>query len=249
MVGDVAVHARVAEHVPAWFPAIVLVHGLGVSSRYMRPLARELAPFYRVFALDLPGFGRSDKPRRSLGLVEQAETLSGWMRATGLRAATLVGNSYGAQIALELAARRPRLVQRLVLVGPTTDPRFRTRRQQIARLFLDATREPISLLGIALTDYLRCGPRRMLAGLGEALAQPVAERLAGVAAPTLVVRGMRDPLVSAPWAEQVASGLPAGRLVVVAGAAHAAHYGAPRSVARSIRRFVDEQAPAAVAVA
>ena len=137
-----------AESVPSWFPAVVLVHGLGVSSRYMAPLARELSPFYRVFAVDLPGFGRSDTPPRRLGLVETAETLAAWMRTTGLRAATLVGNSYGCQIAVELAARRPRMVQRLVLVGPTTDPAFRTRRQQLARLLLDGLR--VLRLGAAL---------------------------------------------------------------------------------------------------
>lgn len=249
MLGPLALHARVAERVPSSRPAVVLVHGLGVSSRYMAPLARELAPFHRVFALDLPGFGRSDKPARALGLVELAEAVASFMRATGLRAATIVGNSYGCQLAVELAARRPRMVERLVLIGPTTDPAYRTRRQQIARLLVDATREPVSLLGIAVTDYLHCGPRRILRTLRDALAQRLEERLAAVLAPALVVRGLRDPLVSAAWAERVASELPAGRLVVVPGTAHAAHYAAPRSVAGTIRRFVEEQAPAAAAVA
>ena len=85
MVGGLAVNARVADRVPTWFPAVALVHGLGVSSRYMAALARQLAPFYRVFAVDLPGFGRSEKPPQALGLVELAEALAGWMRATGLR--------------------------------------------------------------------------------------------------------------------------------------------------------------------
>jgi pimeloyl-ACP methyl ester carboxylesterase len=243
MAGGLAVHAWVADRVPSWFPAVVLVHGLGVSSRYMLRLARELAPFYRVFALDLPGFGRSERPWRPLGLVELAEALASWMRATGLRSATLVGNSYGCQVAVELAARRPRLVERLVLIGPTTDPAYRTRRHQVARLVLDAVREPLSLLALAARDYVRAGPRVVLNALGEALAHPLEARLPAVTAPALVVRGMRDPLVSAAWAERVASALPAGRLAVVPDVAHAAHYAAPRSVARTIRRFVDEQPP------
>jgi 2-hydroxy-6-oxonona-2,4-dienedioate hydrolase len=249
MVGGLAVHARVADRVPSWFPAVVLVHGLGVSSRYMCALAQELAPFYRVFAVDLPGFGRSEKPPRPLGLVELAEAVASWMRATGLRSATVVGNSYGCQIAVELGARRPRLVERLVLVGPTTDPAYRTRRQQLVRLLLDAIREPISLLGLAVGDYLRCGPRVMLKSLADAVDHPLEARLPVVVAPALVVRGMRDALVSAAWAERVASELPAGRLAVVPGVAHAAHYAAPRSVARTVRRFVDEQPPARAAVA
>jgi pimeloyl-ACP methyl ester carboxylesterase len=114
---------------------------------------------------------------------------------------------------------------------------------------VDALREPLSLLGIALTDYVRCGTRRMLHGLREAVEQPLEHRLPLVVAPALVVRGMCDPLVSARWAERVASELPAGRLVVMPGAAHAAHYTSPRSVGRTIRRFVDEQAPARAALA
>ena len=43
-------------------PAVVLVHGLVVSSRYMLPVAEQLAPYYRVYAPDLPGFGKSAKP-------------------------------------------------------------------------------------------------------------------------------------------------------------------------------------------
>lgn len=249
MVGGLAVHARVADFVPSWFPAVALVHGLGVSSRYMTALARELSPFYRVFAVDLPGFGRSEKPPSPFGLVEFSEALANWMRATGLRSATLVANSYGCQIAVELATRRPRMVERLVLIGPTTDPAYRTRRQQIAQLLLDAVREPISLLGLAVSEYLRSGPRVILKSLAEAVANPLETRLPLVVAPTLVIRGMRDPLVSAAWAERVASELPAGRLAVVPGVAHAAHYAAPRSVARTIRRFVDEQPAARVAVA
>lgn len=249
MAGGLALHARVADRVPSWFPAVVLVHGLGVSSRYMSALLRELAPFYRVFAVDLPGFGRSERPSRPLGLVELAEALAGWMRATGLRSATLVGNSYGCQIAVELAARRPRLVERLVLIGPTIDPARRTRRQLVMRLLVDAVREPLSLLLLAVLEYLRCGPRVMLKTLADAVAHPLEARLPLVVAPALVVRGMRDPLVSAPWAERVASQLPAGRLAVVPGVAHAAHYAAPRAVARIVRRFVDEQPAARAAVA
>jgi 2-hydroxy-6-oxonona-2,4-dienedioate hydrolase len=247
MVSGLAVHACVADRVASWFPAVVLVHGLGVSSRSMLPLARELAPFYRVFAVDLPGFGRSERPPRPLGLVELAEALGSWMRATGLRSATLVANSYGCQIAVELAARRRRFVERLVLVGPTMDPAYRTRRQQVVRLLLDAIREPISLIALAASDYLRADPRVVWKTLADALSHPLEARLPVVMAPALVIRGMRDPLVSAAWAERVAAALPAGRLAVVPGVAHAAHYAAPRSVGRTVRRFVDEQPASRVA--
>jgi pimeloyl-ACP methyl ester carboxylesterase len=60
VVGGLPMHARVSvEPVPAGSPAIVLVHGLGVASRYMVPTAERLASVYRVYAPDLPDSARA----------------------------------------------------------------------------------------------------------------------------------------------------------------------------------------------
>jgi pimeloyl-ACP methyl ester carboxylesterase len=67
-------HARVGGRVGA--PAVVLLHGLGVSSRYMLPLARELAPHFRVYAVDLPGFGRSSGGGVGPGTAEDGMSVS-----------------------------------------------------------------------------------------------------------------------------------------------------------------------------
>jgi len=53
-------HARVSQGPGS--PAMVLVHGLVVSSRYMVPTAERLSPHHPVYVPDLPGFGKSDKP-------------------------------------------------------------------------------------------------------------------------------------------------------------------------------------------
>src|SRR5213593_2730802 len=60
---------------------VVLVHGYGVSGRYMLPLARSLAPFVSVFAPDLPGYGRSQRPPSPLGVADLAAALAGWLDA------------------------------------------------------------------------------------------------------------------------------------------------------------------------
>ena len=71
-VGRLLIHSKVATNSsnPLLSP-IILVHGLGVSSRYMRPLAELLAAERSVYMIDLPGFGRSEKPRRALNIAEQ----------------------------------------------------------------------------------------------------------------------------------------------------------------------------------
>ena len=88
-------------------PAIVLVHGIGFSSRYLMPTIAQLAPHYRIYAPDLPGFGDSTKPWPVLNLQELVEVLVAWMDAVGLEQPVLLGNSVGCQIIVDVALRYP----------------------------------------------------------------------------------------------------------------------------------------------
>ena len=58
---------------------LVLVHGLGLSCRYMLPTAQALANDYGVFVPDLPGFGDSGKPRQTLDINGLADSLAAWV--------------------------------------------------------------------------------------------------------------------------------------------------------------------------
>ena len=234
-------HARVSDdplHKDS--PALILVHGLVVSSRYMVPLAELLSTNYRVYVPDLPGFGKSGKPPHVLSVVELSNTLAAWMREAGLERATFLGNSFGCQIIADLSVRHPALIERAVLQGPTMDPQGRTVLRQIGRFLLDMPREPLSLLAIELLDYLSAGTVRSWRTFRYALEDRIEEKLPNVRVPTLVVRGSRDRIVSQCWVEEVTSLLPMGRLVVIPGAAHTAPYGWPLEFAREVQVFLDD---------
>lgn len=216
----------------------MLVHGLGVSSRYMIPTARLLAPTYPVYAPDLPGSGRSGKPRRVLDLAGLADALAAWMRATGLRDAVLVGNSLGCQTIAALGQRHPDLVARAVFIGPTMDSRARTTRQQFWRLLMDSWREIPSQPPLTLFDYWVTGPYRTWRTLQYGLHTPLEAQLPQLHFPVLVVRGERDPIVSQAWVEEIVRQLPCGRLVVVPGVAHTVNYSAPERLVRLLEPFV-----------
>ena len=234
-------HARVSGgSPPEGRPAVVLVHGLVVSSRYMVPAAERLAAHYRVYVPDLPGFGKSDRPPRALSVAELSGALDAWAREVGLGRVALVGNSVGCQIIADLAVRHPGRVERAVLQGPTMDPRARAVLRQLGRLLLDAPREPLSLLPIELLDYLSAGTGRAWRTFRYALEDRIEDKLPRVQMPTLVVRGERDPIVPQRWAEEAARLLPEGRLVVIPGAAHTANYGAPSQFTRVVRAFLNE---------
>lgn len=241
-VGSWSIHARVsARPATAGVAPLVLVHGLLVSSRYMVPTAARLAPHCSVYAPDLPGWGRSTKPDRALDVPQLAEALERWMAASGLERGVLVANSFGCQIAAELAARHPRRVERLVLLGPTVDPRARSLLKTAARWLLNLPLEPPSLDVIALRDLLDMGIPRLAATMRVMFADRIEDKLPRVLAPTLVVRGGRDTTVSQRWAVEATGLLPRGRLVVIPGAPHTINYNAPWRVAQLIRAFLAER--------
>ncbi len=82
---------------------VILIHGLGASSRYMVPAALCLAADVHVYALDLPGFGQSDKPPHALNVSELSDALDAWMRVEGIERAALVGHSLGCLVVTDFA--------------------------------------------------------------------------------------------------------------------------------------------------
>lgn len=116
------IHGELAGDLARDPALVVLLHGLGVSSRYFRPLAERLAEDRLVLALDLPGTGLSERPDHTLDITEPSEVLDGWLRTLGLGRVTLVGHSFGCQVAAHVAVGRPQRVERLVLIAPYRDP-------------------------------------------------------------------------------------------------------------------------------
>lgn len=221
----------------------MLVHGVGASSRYLMPLARRLARRGRVYVPDLPGFGRSAKVRRALTLRELAELLREWMDRFSLGSAVVAGNSFGCEIAAELALVHPGRVEAAVFLGPTIDRRHRNVRSQAARFVVTALREPFGLTRPLIADYLQAGLVRPVQTLRYALNDPLERKLPRIEVPVLVLRGARDALVPQRWAEEVAALLPRGELRVVPGGAHVLNYDSAAAVAAEIGTFLDSLPP------
>jgi 2-hydroxy-6-oxonona-2,4-dienedioate hydrolase len=239
LINGLAMFARVSPDQPSTTP-IVLVHGLGVSGRYLVPTAVRLALDHPAYVPDLPGFGKSAKPPHVYDIPEQADALAAWMKAWGLRGACLLGNSLGCQYIVDLAVRYPELVSSAVLVGPTTDPRARSVLAQSLRGGLDLFREPLSYWSLLAWDYLVAGPVRTIKTLHFAVRDPLLEKLPRVNVPVLVVRSARDPIAPQRWVDEMARRLPDGRTLTIPGAAHVANYSAPEALAAAVRAFLRE---------
>jgi len=134
---------------PARGPAVVLVHGLGGFAETWRRNIAPLAERATVYALDLPGFGRSGKPRARYGLTFFARAVHGVMDALRIPHASLVGHSLGGAVAMTYALIHPTRVERLALIAAVV-PGFSYRPSWIYRtLMLPGVGEALALCGSA----------------------------------------------------------------------------------------------------
>jgi pimeloyl-ACP methyl ester carboxylesterase len=211
-------------------PAYVLVHGIGMSHRYLDPLAEHLARDFHVVVPDLPGFGSSPRPTHVLGIAEHAAVVRALVEDLGLSAPVLVGQSMGCQVVVEVMAASPGLASAAVLIGPVVDPQARSATRQALRLMRDGLHEPPRLHAILTADYLRTGPRRYGATVPHMLGYRIDERIREVAEPVLVVRGEHDPIAPARWVRDLADAAPRGTVAEVPGWGHNAMYPAPEVV-------------------
>lgn len=129
----VGLHLYDSGAAPSQGPPFLLIHGLGDEADSWQKVFPLLAGRGRVVALDLPGFGRSDHPKRAYTLNFFADTVAALLEQLKIPQAVLVGNSMGAAVALRVATRRPDLAARLVLVD---GPPVRSKLGKVQMMFL-----------------------------------------------------------------------------------------------------------------
>lgn len=217
---------------------IVLVHGIGVSSRYFLPFAEELAKYYDVRVLDLPGYGTTPDPKRTLSIAELGGVVAAYIQQELSGSAVLVGHSMGCQIVAHTARNYPQLCDKLILLGPTVNKWERTRRMQAWRLLQDIMREPPYVNALVLGDYLRMGIGRYWRTLCSMISDKIEETLIGCSLPVLIVRGEWDPIVSAEWAAYLEDRLADARVEEIPRVAHVIQYKKPRELAAVVQKFL-----------
>lgn len=203
----------------------------------MIPAARLFSPHVDVLVPDLPGSGLSSRSSDPLSTERLGLVLGEWLDAVGVSRAVVLGNSYGASVAVACALLRPDLVVGAVLAGPTGDPDARSIGRYAARLVLDLPRERPSLWAIAVSDYLRFGPWRALRAAQEIVKYPLEGALCALTIPTLVLRGRADPIAPRAWVARAEALLVEGERTEVPGG-HAAHHAHPVAFTAAVLEFL-----------
>ncbi len=212
----------------------VLLHAAGSNAGMWRRQVEAAAIDNSVVALDLPGHGRSSGIGGLPTIDAYADFVVRFAAALRLRPVVLVGRSMGAAIGMTIAARRPELLQGLVLACAAA--RFPIRDENLAVLrdvvrgrlpqqFTTETFSPatgIDLMREAWTEQVKTDPRVRLTDLLACQAFDGRDLLARIRTPTLVVAGADDQVTPVALAEELARGIRGARLEVIPGAGHQA---------------------------
>ena len=245
---------------------VLLLHGLGASTYSWRFLQPLLAAKHKVYAVDLPGFGRTDKPADfDYSFAGFADWLVSLMDELGLEQAAFVGNSMGAATAVRLALVEPARVRCLGLLGSPfylgNHPKLMwpMRWPYVGRLyeaflgrwavaliaptaFYDrslVTDDVIDEYALALKEK---GGRFAVAEFLRRAIPPDAaawmERYKTLAVPALVIRCEHDGVVDRASSERFCREAPRARFVHVAACGHAPQEEKPEAVAEALLEFL-----------
>ena len=229
---------------------LVLLHGYGESLMAWRAVADRLGTRFRVVAVDLPGFGLSDKPAGPYTLEAMHQRMAAFISRWTDGPVIVVGHSMGGEIAASLAMSEPRVVA-AVLVAPAgyaLAELVDSLPAGVAGLAGAATplvlpvhdaqwlREPDDRAGYdpVLDSAYRRAARAVLEQFDFAALR---DRFRTLEKPVLVIWGRYDPTIPFETGEALADELPCATLVPIEGALHRPHQAQPDRVAAEIERY------------
>ncbi len=244
-----------ANRRPSDGPALVLLHGAGGSRlnwpAELRRLGQACLPGVTVYALDLPGHGRSEG-RGSDTVMGYAEDVLAFLDAVGVERAVIAGHSLGGAIALTLALDFPGRVAGLVPIA--TGARLRVTPAILGQIPTDfeaaldtiiryawSSEAPTKLVELGRERMRETGPDVLLKDLTACDRFDVMERLGEIDVPTLVIAGSADRLTPLKYARYLAEHISGAQLMIVEGAGHMVMLERPAEVAKVIRRFLEPQ--------
>lgn len=238
-------------------PAVILVHGLGASKEIWLRNFAAFSSHYHVYAIDEIGFGHSDKPLLEYRIATFVDFLYAFMRSQNLSKASLIGNSLGGWIAAEFAAQHPGMVDKLILVdaagiafaqghAPTINlnpASLAATRKMMESIVYDKTILTDEFIQAIFSGHMRNNDgytiQQTLAGFA-AEDQFEGPKLESIHAPTLVLWGRQDALLTLSYGQTLQQDIPGSKMVVLEECGHIPEIEKPAEFNAAVLQFLGQ---------
>lgn len=234
-------------------PTILILHGWGRGSdSYSDVIERIARAGYRVMVPDLPGFGKTDSPHEVWGVQEYSDCIVRFVHELGVQRFTLLGHSFGGQVALQFAVDHEDRLERLILYAAAVMRRKPDLKKRMIRLVSHAGSVLFSfwpfrmfrdIVGRVFYRLLGSGDWRYSQGMMKQVHQKVVRQdlsalAPHVTVPTLIIWGDQDRATPVEDARILKDKIPGSSLKVIPGVGHRLHREAPDIFVESILQFL-----------
>ncbi len=219
----------------------LILHGWGQSGQLWQNTAKLLNPVYHYILLDLPGFGNSSHLPQTAGIKQYATFIKHFIKKLNLKKVTIIGHSFGGQIATQLALTHPQLINQLILISAAII-RLKTPKQKLKsfiyrqfsflKLILPKTIIKFILKQLSSSDYTNASPQHKEI-LKLIVHQDLSSQLKKIKTATHIIWGQKDKEI--PYMGKfIANQLPNARLSVIYNADHNPHLFQPQELTQTI---------------
>ncbi|OGE26268.1 hypothetical protein A3C26_03705 [Candidatus Daviesbacteria bacterium RIFCSPHIGHO2_02_FULL_39_12] len=226
---------------------LILLHGWGHDVSSFWGLTDLLKGQFTIWLIDLPGFGRSELPKKAFDTKDYAQILSGFIKKNDIKNSIVLGHSFGGKVAIRLAGHYPKLINKLILIGSSgikPDPSIKrlliyplakiihffvpdifNLKTQIRKKFYRRIESDYEDAGLMKTSLIRT------------LNEDLTSDLSHIKAETLIIWGGEDRAVPLKYGKRMYQLIKNSNLVVLEEMGHYLHIHDPERVAYYVKDF------------
>jgi len=238
--------------------SVVLIHGLGGFAERWSAVIPLLSKKYRVIALDLPGYGYSDKPSIDYTPEFFSNFIFDFLDSVGIKKTHMIGNSLGGQLVVECAITQNKMIEKIVLVSPAGTMKSSTPTldaYSMAALYPshDTVKTAYEMMSNskkvtteAIDEFIKIMTRSnakmafMSTLLALKNAPSIKDRLSDIKVPTLLIWGRHDTMIPVKYANDFVSSIKNCQLEIMENCGHTPHIEEPIKFSQIVLNFFNQ---------
>ncbi len=227
---------------------LIMLHGWGADASTFWPIVDLLKNNFTLWLLDLPGFGRSELPKKTFATLDFAKIIAEFIKVNNIKKPVILGHSYGGKVAIKLTSLYPNLIDKLILESSSGIIRKKSAFQilifpivKTAHFLLPNIGSYKKKLRTKLykkleSDYADAG--NMKAIFLNTLKEDLTSDIEKIQTETLLIWGEKDKVVPLRYGKKIYRLIKNSKLVTLEDIGHFPHIKWPERVAYYVKDFI-----------